>query len=95
MIRSVPIKVECYSGYRNDETPRSFIWNNRRYEIVEIIDRWYQTSREPAVPTSDYFKIRAEDTLPHFGEPTPCWQLEPGCVNIFRFCLQPGFQHPT
>lgn len=47
MIRFVRIQVESYSGYRNDETPRTFIWNNRRYEIVEIIrlDRqssaWY------------------------------------------------------
>ena len=63
MIRFVPIQVECYSGYKNEETPRSFIWNNRRHEILEIVDRWYQASREPAVPTSDYFKIRADDAL--------------------------------
>ena len=63
MIRFVPIQVESYSGYRSDETPRIFIWNNRRYEIVEIIDRWYQASRDPAVPASDYFKVRAADTL--------------------------------
>jgi hypothetical protein len=63
MICFVRIQVESYSGYRNDETPRTFIWNNRRYEVVEIIDRWYQASRNPAVPTSDYFKVRAADAL--------------------------------
>jgi len=63
MIRSVRIQVESYSGYRNDETPRRFLWNNRRYEIEEIIDRWYQASRDPAVPTSDYFKVRTADAL--------------------------------
>ena len=61
MIRFVPTQVESYSGYRSDETPRSFLWNNRRYEIVEIIDRWYQASRDTAVPTFDYFRVRAAD----------------------------------
>jgi len=61
MTRFVRIQVESYSGYRNDETPRRFLWNNRRYEIVEIIDRWYQASRDPAVPTSDYFKVRVTE----------------------------------
>jgi len=65
MIRYVRIQVESYSGYRSDETPRSFLWNNRRYEIVEIIDRWYQASRDPAVPPFDYFKVRAADALPY------------------------------
>ena len=63
MIHFVRIQVESYSGYRNDEAPRSFFWNNRRYEIVEIIDRWYQASRDPAVPPSDYFKVRTADSL--------------------------------
>ncbi|MGA2973796.1 MAG: DUF6504 family protein [Spirochaetia bacterium] len=63
MIRFVPVQVQSYSGYRSDEAPRSFIWNNRRYEIVEIIDRWYQANRDPAVPTSDYFKVRTSDSL--------------------------------
>lgn len=63
MTRFVRIQVESYSGYRNDETPRRFLWNNRRYEIVEIVDRWYQASRDPAVLTFDYFKVRAEDAL--------------------------------
>jgi hypothetical protein len=63
MIRFVPIQVESYSGYRRDETPLSFIWNNRRYEILEIIDRWYQATMDPAVSPSDYFKVRGADAL--------------------------------
>jgi hypothetical protein len=63
MIRFVPIQVESYSGYKSDESPRRFMWNNHRYEIVEIIDTWYQASRDPAVPAADYFKVRAADTL--------------------------------
>ena len=53
------IQVECYAGYRSEESPRSFSLNDRRYEIEEIVDRWYQGSRDPAVPACDYFKVRA------------------------------------
>jgi len=55
------IQVECYAGYRSEESPRSFFLNDRRYEIEEIVDRWYQGSRDPAVPACDYFKVRAAD----------------------------------
>lgn len=41
------------------DTPRSFIWNDRRYEIEEIVDRWYQASRDPGAAAYDYFKVRA------------------------------------
>jgi len=61
MIRSVPIKVECYSGYKTDESPRSIIWNNQRFEVEEIVDQWYQASRDPVIPASDYFKVRIAD----------------------------------
>jgi hypothetical protein len=61
MIHFVPIKVECYAGYKTDEEPRSFIWNNQRFEIEEIVDRWYQASRNPVVPASEYFKVRVAD----------------------------------
>jgi hypothetical protein len=63
MSRFVSIQVESYSGYRRDEAPRSFIRNNRRHEIAEIVDRWYQAGREPTAPTFDYFKVRAADGL--------------------------------
>jgi len=59
MARAIPIQVECYAGYRSEESPRSFSLNGRRYEIEEIVDRWYQGSRDPAVPACDYFKVRA------------------------------------
>ena len=57
MPEPVPIKVECHSGYKADEYPVCFYREDRRYDIVEIIDRWYQGDRDPAVPVSDYFKV--------------------------------------
>jgi len=47
LIDLIPIKVECYSGYKADETPRCFYWNNNVFEIKKILDRWYQGNLDP------------------------------------------------
>jgi hypothetical protein len=57
MATLIPIKVECHSGYKADEYPLCFYWNEDRYEIREITDRWYQGERDPAWPVSNYFKV--------------------------------------
>jgi hypothetical protein len=48
------VKVDCYSGYRAEETPRRFELDGRRVEVVEVIDRWYGTDHR-------YFKVRGDD----------------------------------
>lgn len=53
----IPIKVECHSGYKANEYPKCFYWNNDRFEIQEIIDRWYQGDRDPEWPVSNYFRV--------------------------------------
>ena len=53
----IPIKVECYSGYKADEYPECFIRDNIRFEISHIVDRWYQGDSTPEFPASDYFKV--------------------------------------
>ncbi len=57
----IEIKVECYSGYKSDETPRCFYLNDMRFEIKEITDRWYQADPKPGFPVSDYFKVSTPD----------------------------------
>ena len=51
------IKVECHAGYKADEYPVCFYWDNNRYELEEITDRWYQTDLSPEWPASEYFKV--------------------------------------
>lgn len=53
-----PIKVECHSGYKADEYPIRFYWQDIKFEITEIADRWYQAQATPDWPVADYFKIR-------------------------------------
>jgi hypothetical protein len=48
------IRVDCYSGYRGDETPRRFWLEERLVEIKEVVDRWLG-------PEYRYFKVLGDD----------------------------------
>jgi dihydrofolate reductase len=51
---SFEVKVDCYSGYRGEETPRRFRLGSRRVEVQEVLDRWL-------APDHRYFKVRGDD----------------------------------
>lgn len=57
----IQIEVECHSGYKSDEYPLRFYWDNLCFEINEIIDRWYQGDLNPDFPPATYFKVRTSD----------------------------------
>jgi hypothetical protein len=57
-MKLIPIKVECHSGYKADEYPICFYWENTKFEIKEISDRWYQIRATPDAPVANYFKVR-------------------------------------
>lgn len=65
------LQVECYSGYRADESPQRFILGGREIAVEEIIDRWID-------PAHRYFKLRGDDggiyILRH-DSATDCWEL--------------------
>ncbi len=46
--------VETYSGYKADERPLRFRLNGRKWEVVEVLDRWYG-------PEDSYFKVLVDD----------------------------------
>ena len=48
------IRVECYAGYRAEETPRRFQIAGRTVEVVDVLDRWI-------APEHRYFKLRGDD----------------------------------
>jgi len=48
------VKVECYSGYKADEKPISFILNRQKLVVDRIIEQW-------RCPDFDYFKVQADD----------------------------------
>lgn len=61
MIRHVPISVGCYEGAKAQQRPQWFRMNERRFEIEEIVDRWYQAGRDPTAASAAYFKVRTKD----------------------------------
>lgn len=65
------LRVECYAGYRGDETPRSFYLGQRRVDITGIIDRWL-------APDHNYFKVADDEgnryILRHAVDES-CWEL--------------------
>lgn len=48
------IQVDCYAGYRGEETPRYIRMATYKIEVREIVDRWLS-------PDHRYFKIMGSD----------------------------------
>lgn len=48
------IEVAAYSGYKANERPLSFILDQEKHTVKDILDRWYGAER-------DYFKVLAND----------------------------------
>ncbi len=48
------IRVQCYAGHRGEQEPRSFELEDRRVEVMEIVDRWLS-------PDHRYYKVQGYD----------------------------------
>lgn len=57
----IPVKVECHSGYKADEYPKRFYLDDYQFDVLEILDRWYQGESSPDFPAANYFKIRTQN----------------------------------
>jgi hypothetical protein len=65
------VRVECYAGYRGEETPRRFELQGGWVEVLEVVDRWYG-------PDHRYFKVRGDDGAVYilrYDEPTDRWEI--------------------
>lgn len=63
-----PVEVECYSGYKANEYPRRFFFDNIWFDVEEVLDRWYQIPASPSnedtysvPPAANYYKVRTAD----------------------------------
>ena len=48
------IKVDCYCGYRGEETPKYLLMGTRKIQVRKILDRWL-------APDHRYFKVIGDD----------------------------------
>lgn len=65
------IRVECYAGYRGEETPRCLVFDGRAVTVTEVVDRWL-------APEHRYFKVRGEDDAVYIVRhdvPTDAWDM--------------------
>jgi hypothetical protein len=50
----IPVKVECYSGFKGDQRPVRFTIGERSHDVESIDDQWYS-------PDAAYFRVRTAD----------------------------------
>ncbi len=56
MSEPLAVAVDCYAGYRGEQTPRRFTRGDQLVEILAIVDQW-------RTPDHRYFRVRtAEET---------------------------------
>jgi hypothetical protein len=53
-LKTIPIQVHCYAGYRAEETPRSIVFKSRKIRVKKVLDRWLD-------PMHRYFKLQGDD----------------------------------
>ncbi len=54
------IKVVAYSGYQGEETPRSFVLQDKEIKISKILSVWIEESLEDKV-RKRFFKVKGID----------------------------------
>ena len=53
-MKTIPIQVHCYAGYRAEETPRIIGFKSHKIGVKKVLDRWLD-------PTHRYFKLQGDD----------------------------------
>lgn len=53
------IEVVSYAGYRDEESPRSFIFNGEKVEVNRILERWIEESPDREIRR--FFRVRGND----------------------------------
>ena len=51
------VQVECYAGYKGDETPRAFFRGGRKIGVAKILDRWYEGGVSRRSVPQDYYRV--------------------------------------
>ena len=52
--RLLSVGVQCYAGYRGEQTPRTLILGDHRVSVAEVLDAWL-------APDYRYFKLKGAD----------------------------------
>ena len=72
------VEVKTKAGYRSAERPVAFFYHDQRYDIEEVIDRWYEGGIDPRRPIMTYFKVHTNDGqifLLRYNQKRDVWAL--------------------
>ncbi|OHD64978.1 MAG: hypothetical protein A2176_04280 [Spirochaetes bacterium RBG_13_51_14] len=72
MRNRITLQVNCYSGSTALERPISFTLGGKKFNVEEVVDRWYG-------PDYRHFKVRADDGnmyILRYDERTDEWDME-------------------
>ena len=67
----IPIKVNCYAGYRGEQEPRELVIGDQPVAVASIEDRWFS-------PDHRYFKLVGRDECRYIirhDVDTQAWEL--------------------
>lgn len=68
---SIPVKVNCYAGYRGEQEPRELEMGGNTIVVESILDRWLS-------PYHRYFKLAGSDECEYiirYDENTQAWEM--------------------
>lgn len=54
------IEVISYAGFKGEERPRSFVLDDNKIEVIEILKMWIEEGREDR-ERKRFFKIKGSD----------------------------------
>jgi hypothetical protein len=52
------IDVQTRDGYRTAQEPKAFVWRGGRFDVEEVVDRWYEGYVGPRRVPMRYFRVR-------------------------------------
>ena len=58
------IRVDAYSGYRGEETPREFILHGKKVEVLEVLSAWVEEGTGYKA-IKRFFKVKGSDGSIH------------------------------
>lgn len=59
-----PIRVIAYAGYKAEQSPRAFFFNDSRIEVVKVLDQWREQENASRARRS-YFRVKGSDSRAH------------------------------
>jgi hypothetical protein len=54
------IEVSTHDEYRGAQEPVSFVWRGKKYNVEQIVDRWYEGRIDSTRMPMLYFRVKTQ-----------------------------------